>query len=275
MPFGDNSGSTYPGTVDTSTDESNDPGGTVVDAFKINDMADAILAIETELGINPAGSLTNVVTFLQTEHNADGTHSAISADSVTTTGNINTSGGSIQEAGLSIRPPVGFVGTYVGTTAPSGWILADGGTIGDAGSGATNRANADTETLYALFWDNMADAQAPVSTGRGASAAADFAAGKTITISDLRGKTAFGTGGTAPATHGDNGGAETHTLTESEMPAHTHAQKKFNTAFSGPSDTNGNSSGSTNMGLNTGSTGGGGAHNNMPPWVALSYIIKL
>ncbi|MFZ5784022.1 MAG: hypothetical protein ACOY4R_27810 [Pseudomonadota bacterium] len=78
---------------------------------------------------------------------------------------------------------------YCGTTAPTGWVGA-WGTIGSAASGATNRANADTEPLYTVFWNGWADAQAPVSGGRGASAAADFAANKTLTLPDMRGRLA-------------------------------------------------------------------------------------
>ena len=43
-----------------------------------NDLAAAIIAIMTELGTDPAGSLATVKDFLQTEHNADGTHVASS-----------------------------------------------------------------------------------------------------------------------------------------------------------------------------------------------------
>lgn len=89
--------------------------------------------------------------------------------------------------GAIIPPPVTafFTGdvkmTYKSAT-PTGWILMDNGTIGNAGSGATNRANADTEDLYTLLWDSIPDVWAPVSGGRGASAAADFAALKTLRL---------------------------------------------------------------------------------------------
>ena len=69
----------------------------------------------------------------------------------------------------------------------SGWVRANGRTLGSASSGATERANADTSTLYAYLWNNFSNAICPVSTGRGANAAADFAANKTITLLDWRG----------------------------------------------------------------------------------------
>lgn len=68
------------------------------------------------------------------------------------------------------------------TVADSGWVLANDGTIGSAGSGATTRANADTQTLYTLLWNNIADVWCPVTGGRGASAAADFAANKPLRL---------------------------------------------------------------------------------------------
>lgn len=81
----------------------------------------------------------------------------------------------------------GMVVDYISSTPPTGWVSAFG-TIGSGASAATNRANADTATLYTMYWTNYADAQAPVSGGRGASAAADFAANKTIAVSDMRGR---------------------------------------------------------------------------------------
>lgn len=73
-------------------------------------------------------------------------------------------------------------------TADPGWVLTDDGTIGSASSGATNRANADTQALYTLLWDNYSDALAPVIGGRGASAAADFAANKPIRLLRVAGR---------------------------------------------------------------------------------------
>lgn len=69
----------------------------------------------------------------------------------------------------------------------TGWVRDNGRTIGSASSGATERANADTSALFAYLWTNFSNTICPVSTGRGASAAADFAANKTITLPDKRG----------------------------------------------------------------------------------------
>ncbi|MCZ4089321.1 hypothetical protein [Sinorhizobium psoraleae] len=81
---------------------------------------------------------------------------------------------------------------FLRTTAPSGWIKANGGTIGNASSGATTRANADTEELFTLFWGQFNNTLLPIqdsagaASTRGASAAADFAANKRLPIFDLR-----------------------------------------------------------------------------------------
>lgn len=71
------------------------------------------------------------------------------------------------------------------TAADTGWILGAYGSLGDGSSGATVRANADTSALFTLLWTNCSNALCPVSTGRGASAALDFAAHKTITLPDM------------------------------------------------------------------------------------------
>lgn len=88
--------------------------------------------------------------------------------------------------------PTGNVAHHFGSTAPSGWIIRDGKTIGSAASGATGRANADTLALYTQIWnntDNTIDSGAfhiqdssGSATSRGASAAADFAANKRLPL---------------------------------------------------------------------------------------------
>lgn len=115
---------------------------------------------------------------------------------------------------------IGDVKSNFSTTAPTGYLPLAGGTIGNAASTGSVRANADTVQLFTLLWNNLADAQAPVSSGRGANAAADYAANKTITLPDMRqrvpmGKAASGTGSTL----GGTGGAIDHTHS---VPAHYH-----------------------------------------------------
>ena len=114
-----------------------------------------------------------------------------------------------------------------GATPPNGWILYDDGSIGNAASGATNRANADTFDLYVQIWDNYSNTVAPVATGRGVSAAADFAANKALTLPLGAGR-AIGVAGSGSGltarTAGDTTGAETVLLTanQSGIRAHDH-----------------------------------------------------
>ena len=77
-----------------------------------------------------------------------------------------------------------------GTGSLSGFVRCNGRTIGNASSGATERANADTSALFSFLWNN--DANLTVSGGRGASAAADYAANKTIALPDCRGRALYG-----------------------------------------------------------------------------------
>lgn len=80
------------------------------------------------------------------------------------------------------------------TTADTGYVLMNDGTIGSATSGATTRANADTQSLYTLLWTNIVDQWAPVTGGRGASAAADFAANKPMRLPKTLGRALAGYG---------------------------------------------------------------------------------
>jgi hypothetical protein len=69
------------------------------------------------------------------------------------------------------------------TAVITGRVRANGKTIGNAVSGATEFADASTQSLFVFLWN--ADASLSVSGGRGASALADFNANKTITLPDL------------------------------------------------------------------------------------------
>ncbi|MDE2102788.1 MAG: hypothetical protein KGL39_36425, partial [Patescibacteria group bacterium] len=108
--------------------------------------------------------------------------------------------------------------SYV-TSAPSGWILVNDGTIGDGSSGATTRANADCQNLFYLLWGLPANLT--VSGGRGASASVDWAAHKTIQVPLSLGR-ALGIAGTGSGltarTLGGGVGSETYTQIRSDLP---------------------------------------------------------
>lgn len=131
----------------------------------------------------------------------------------------------------------------------SGWVRVNGRTIGNASSGASERANADCQALFIYVWSTFADAICPVLGGRGANALADFTASKQITLLDARGadirglddmgNSALGsftgvtfTTGNA-TTGGSTGGSNATTLLTTNLPPYTPAG-----GFSGTIKTN-------------------------------------
>lgn len=99
----------------------------------------------------------------------------------------------------------------------------------------------------------------------------------TFNLPDLRGRAPIGDGqgsGLTNRTLGDEDGEEECTLSESELPAHTHpdggsipASDELNTGGL----SNIQNTGST---INTGNTGGDSAHNNMHPFSVATFMIK-
>jgi microcystin-dependent protein len=133
--------------------------------------------------------------------------------------------------------------------------------------------------LYLLLWANLANSEAPVSTGRGASALADYDAGKTLTIPDFRGRALIGAGtgsGLTARTIGTKGGAETHVLASGEIPAHSHPVKYSNQTYTSGAGTMVGTLGTGGLSADTdNNAGGGSAHNNMQPWGAVNFMVKL
>lgn len=137
----------------------------------------------------------------------------------------------------------GDVKLTIKTTADPGWVLMNDTTIGNGASGATGRANADTVALWTLLYNNTVNADCAVSGGRGASAAIDYAANKTIALPKALGR--------ALATFGTGSGLTARTLAKAlgdENPqAHTHT-----------GTTGGQSADHFHMNQGQGATGAGG-----------------
>lgn len=188
--------------------------------------------------------------------------------------------------------PVGILLDFFGleSQVPDGMLACSGKTVGDASSNATARANADMSALFAHLWEiGNTDGSLSILTSGGsgstygANAAADFAAHKQIALPDCRGRVTAGKdtmGGvdagliTTNDAQGDKvggiAGEEDHTLTIPEMPAHTHGIQgsKYDQSFA-----SGFPYGGTGTGTLSGSTGGGGAHNNLQPTMFVTKII--
>jgi len=132
--------------------------------------------------------------------------------------------------------PAGFIMPGHMDGPVTGWVRANGKSIGKAGSGATERANADCYDLFVKLW--LEDSNLSVTAGRGASADADWNAGKMLSLPDYRGRALIGLddmGSTAAnrlsgvaytlgnaTTLGSTGGAPTVTLSLGQMPVHAH-----------------------------------------------------
>lgn len=103
-------------------------------------------------------------------------------------------------------PRTGDIRTSLNTFYPYGWVAMNGGTIGDASSNATARANIDTWPLFELLWNAFhsytsgstnALAQMVTSAGSnvayGSTAIADFSANNAITLTKTMGQVILGT----------------------------------------------------------------------------------
>lgn len=147
--------------------------------------------------------------------------------------------------------------------APRGWAFCDGQIL------PINQ----NQSLYSLL-----------GTTYGGDGRTSFA------LPDMRGRTPIHVGrsnGGGDHTLGQKSGEETHTLAANEMPQHTHQMMATNTAASSTDPTNRvlaesvrdtyrDLTNPVNMGSGTvANVGGGQAHNNMQPYLAVNFCIAL
>jgi hypothetical protein len=191
----------------------------------------------------------------------------------------------------------------------TGWVKANAQTIGSPSSGATQRANADTQALFIYLWNNFSNAKCPVSGGRGTSGLADFTANKAIGLPDMRSRSPFGLddmgnsaagiilpsnitsgGSDGPTTPAASGGEPNHTLTLTESPVGLHtlndpghyhnvnASNSGGGAFGGGAVATVAVSSATTVattGITLTDNAGGQAHNNLPPFILGTWYIRL
>ena len=159
--------------------------------------------------------------------------------------------------------PVGTINMYAGasTDVPTGWLLCNGAAV--------------SRTTYAQLFAVL-DTEYGVGDGSA-----------TFNLPDFVTTNKFPRAATNDAGRGTTGGSSTHTLTESEMPSHTHAISPNPHTHSSSSGTSGGAldaynpssiptsalTGSTS--LTNASTGGGSAHENKPPFIDVHFIIAV
>lgn len=160
---------------------------------------------------------------------------------------------------LRIGPPIGSISMWYTGTAPTDWLICDGTTF-------TATDYPDLNTL--LGGNTLPDLKGrmPIGVGQQSNTKWDSTA-ETYTAD-----------GTDFALAG-SGGTEDHKLLEAEIPSHDHGMptgtNEMRTTTNTLGGTNDNSiSGGGNVGKDTFEAfGGTSSHNNLPPYLALNFII--
>jgi microcystin-dependent protein len=160
----------------------------------------------------------------------------------------------------AVAPDPGDLKMTARATAPAGWLLCDGAAI--------------SRTEYAILYAAIGTTY---GVGNGTT---------TFNIPNFLGRFPMGadpgnastaTGHTAH-TLGAAGGEETHVLSAANMPAHTHppgsGTKFFDWDTPAGNTTFGAGGNTPSLAATTGSAGGGGAHNNLPPYVTVNWLVK-
>ena len=160
--------------------------------------------------------------------------------------------------------PVGAVVAYASSTAPDGWLNCLGQEV----------YRGDYPDLFSVIGTTY-------GAGNGTT---------TFRLPNLAGRVVVGQGtgsGLTSRSMGATGGAETHTLTTSEMPSHSHTSNAVGSTL-GLMTANGSNTAGAGLdsspvepnlyaapaALSIDNSGGGTAHNNMQPFAVLNYIIR-
>ena len=144
--------------------------------------------------------------------------------------------------------PIGIIRPWGGSISslPTGWKRCNGDAI--------------SRSTYDELYDIVGTTY---GTGDGST---------TFDLPDLEEDNKFILGAESDSELNDTGGDESHTLTISELPSHSHIYGGITSSYGSSSSSGYFSSSGT---INTGYTGGGGSHENRPPYINMIFIIKV
>jgi microcystin-dependent protein len=159
--------------------------------------------------------------------------------------------------------PAGIISDFAGTTAPDGYLMCYGQAISRDTYAALFAA---IDTTYGVG-DGSTTFNVPDCRGRGSVGKDDMGG---TSANRLTGQT----GGVNGDVLGATGGAETHTITTTQMPAHTHTVSFQSASADAPGAAGFPHNAGSGISVTSSSTGGGGAHNNVQPSIVFNKIIK-
>lgn len=152
------------------------------------------------------------------------------------------------DLGSASAQPAGIVNAFAGIEAPTGWLICDGAEV----------SREDYAELFAAIGETY-------GAGDGDS---------TFNLPNLTGR--FLLGESESHELAEEGGEETVTLSVEQMPSHNHSTLTYYGGVGNGGATQRGWSGDTAArDLYSAHTGGGQAHNNMPPYLAMKYIISI
>lgn len=198
-------------------------------------------------------------------------------------------GGTWREVYRSAAAATGYAQLTLQTVADRGWILANDGTIGNAASGATTRANFDCYELFSLLWTNVSNTYAPLydsagaAVARGATGDADWNANCRLGLTRMLGRALaiagpYAGSGLTLRSLGQYLGEEAHTQALGELVPHMHTITTYIQQLAGGAANNilSNADGALGTQItNSNTVGGGAAANVMQPTSFLNAMIKL